>query len=99
MEQWLETLEYFDYKCAYCGGNYEVIEHYLPNHKAGTTVSNCVPACSSCNVMKDKYGHDLSFIFLSKRKCNSVHPEQGSENIFSHPQISGFKKGLCDFIL
>lgn len=61
MEQWLETLEYFDYKCAYCGGNYEVIEHYLPNHKAGTTVSNCVPACSSCNVMKDKYGHDLSF--------------------------------------
>lgn len=61
MEQWLETLDYFDYRCAYCGGNYEVIEHYLPVHKAGTTVSNCVPACFSCNVMKDKYGHDLSF--------------------------------------
>jgi hypothetical protein len=61
MEQWLETIEYFDYKCAYCGGNYEVIEHYLPIPKAGTTVSNCVPACFSCNVMKDKYGHDLSF--------------------------------------
>jgi hypothetical protein len=61
MEQWLKTLEYFDHKCAYCGGNYEVIEHYLPIHKAGTTVSNCVPACFSCNVMKDKYGHDLSF--------------------------------------
>jgi hypothetical protein len=61
MEQWLETLRYFDYKCAYCGGNYEVIEHYLPVHKAGKTVSNCVPACFSCNVMKDKYGQDLSF--------------------------------------
>jgi hypothetical protein len=59
MEQWRETLEYFDYKCAYCGGAYEVLEHYL--QEAGTTASNCVPACFSCNVMKDKYGHDLSF--------------------------------------
>ena len=59
MEQWLETLEYFDYSCAYCGGPFEVIEHYLRG--AGTTVSNCVPACFSCNVMKDKYRHDLSF--------------------------------------
>jgi len=45
MEQWLETLEYFDHKCAYCGGEYQVIEHYLPVSTAGTTVSNCVPAC------------------------------------------------------
>ena len=59
MEQWLETLEYFNYKCAYCGGPFEVLEHYLA--EAGTTVSNCVPACFSCNVMKDKHGHDLSF--------------------------------------
>jgi 5-methylcytosine-specific restriction endonuclease McrA len=61
MEQWLETLEYFDHKCAYCGGEYQVIEHYLPIYKAGTTVSNCVPACLYCNIMKDKQGHDLSF--------------------------------------
>jgi 5-methylcytosine-specific restriction endonuclease McrA len=59
MEQWLETLEYFNYKCAYCGGPFEILEHYLA--KAGTTVSNCVPACRRCNVMKDKHGHDLSF--------------------------------------
>jgi hypothetical protein len=61
MEQWLETLEYFDYKCAYCGGDYEVIEHYLPVYKAGTTVSNCIPACLRGNIWKDKQGHDLSF--------------------------------------
>jgi hypothetical protein len=60
MEQWLETLEYFEHKCAYCGGEYQVIEHYLPIHKAGTTVSNCIPACLHCNIMKDKQGHDLS---------------------------------------
>ena len=61
MQQWLKTLEYFDHKCAYCGGEYEVIEHYLPVSKAGTTVSNCVPACLKCNVMKDSQGHNLSF--------------------------------------
>src|SRR6185369_1172538 len=61
MEQWLETLYYFDYKCAYCGGPYEVIEHYLPIHQAGTTASNCVPACLHCNLMKDRKSHDLTF--------------------------------------
>ena len=61
MEQWLETLEYFDNKCAYCGRKYEVIEHYLPVYKAGTTVSNCVPACLQCNVMKDRKRHDLAY--------------------------------------
>jgi hypothetical protein len=61
MEQWLETLKYFDYKCAYCGGPYEVIEHYLPIHQAGTTASNCVPACLHCNMMKDRQGHNLPF--------------------------------------
>jgi len=60
MEQWLETLEYFDYKCAYCGGENEVIEHYLLIYKTGTTVSNCVPTCLQCNIMKDKQTHDLS---------------------------------------
>src|ERR1044071_9396897 len=61
MEQWLETLIYFDYKCAYCGGPYEVIEHYLPIRRAGTTVSSCVPACLHCNIMKDRKSHDLTF--------------------------------------
>lgn len=58
LEQWLETLEYFNYKCAYCGKqDYEFIEHYLPVGIAGTTVSNCVPACARCNVFKDAKSH------------------------------------------
>jgi len=45
LEQWQETLDYFDHKCAYCvAREYEVIEHYLHVRIAGTTVSNCVPA-------------------------------------------------------
>ena len=61
MSEWQETLEYFDHKCAYCGDEYEVIEHYLPVSIAGTTVSNCVPACLQCNIMKDRKGHDLIY--------------------------------------
>jgi 5-methylcytosine-specific restriction endonuclease McrA len=61
-EQWLETLGYFNYKCAYCGKrDYEFIEHYLPVHVAGTTVSNCVPACANCNALKDAQNHKLTF--------------------------------------
>ena len=61
VEQWLETLEYFNYKCAYCGEKeYEFIEHYLPVRDAGTTVSNCVPACAMCNAFKDAKNHKLT---------------------------------------
>ena len=62
LEQWMETLEYFNYKCAYCGErDYDFIEHYLPVRIAGTTLSNCVPACASCNALKDAQNHRLSF--------------------------------------
>jgi hypothetical protein len=61
LEQWLETLEYFNHKCAYCGKrDYEFIEHYLPVRVAGTTVSNCVPACARCNALKDSQNHKLT---------------------------------------
>lgn len=61
LEQWLETLEYFNHKCAYCGKrDYELIEHYLPVRVTGTTVSNCVPACASCNAVKDAQNHKLT---------------------------------------
>lgn len=67
LEQWQETLEYFNYKCAYCGKReYEFIEHYLSVSVAGTTASNCVPACASCNVQKDVQGHTLIF-YQNKR--------------------------------
>jgi 5-methylcytosine-specific restriction endonuclease McrA len=65
LKQWLATLEYFEWKCAYCPtGTYEVFEHYTPIiHGGGTTVYNCVPACNRCNVIKT----DLHpFVFEAK---------------------------------
>lgn len=53
LEQWLETLNHFGWKCAYCKGRYVVLEHFIPIiHGGGTTWDNCVPACPRCNAIK-----------------------------------------------
>ncbi len=52
LDQWLQTIKDFDMKCAYCGGSYDVLEHFIPMSRGGgTTVDNCLPACNSCNTM------------------------------------------------
>src|SRR5690242_9046143 len=51
-DEWMATLEYFQFKCAYCGGRYQVLEHIDWVGTAGTTKANCVPACNSCNARK-----------------------------------------------
>lgn len=56
LDEWLITLEDFKYLCAYCGGSYDVIEHFIPLVLGGgTTRFNCVPACNSCNTRKKDY--------------------------------------------
>jgi hypothetical protein len=53
LEEWLPRLKTFGWRCAYCGGPYEVLEHFVPiTRGGGTTVRNCVPACRSCNGKK-----------------------------------------------
>lgn len=54
LPEWIETLNYFEWKCAYCCKNsYEVLEHVQPMIAGGgTTAFNCVPACARCNLLK-----------------------------------------------
>ncbi len=55
MSQWRRIVTTFDGKCAYCQEkSYEVLEHVIPLGQAGrgTTATNCVPACQSCNIIK-----------------------------------------------
>lgn len=50
---WLATLKFFNHRCAYCGGDYQCIEHFIPiSRGGGSTITNCVPACYSCNSKK-----------------------------------------------
>lgn len=52
-EQWIKTLDHFQWTCAYCAGPYEVLEHFIPLILQGeTSVSNCLPACFRCNARK-----------------------------------------------
>ena len=56
LTEWIRTIDDFGGRCAYCGQRpYTVMEHYVAiRFGGGTTASNCVPACGSCNVMKAK---------------------------------------------
>jgi len=51
--QWMQTLEDYNYKCAYCGNDYYILEHFRPiRYGGGTTAKNCIPACIVCNTRK-----------------------------------------------
>ena len=52
--QWLDTLDYFSWRCAYClRADFACLDHYVPVIQGGgTTQANCVPACASCNSAK-----------------------------------------------
>ncbi len=52
--EWLTTLTYFNWLCAYCQQQpYEQLDHFIPVSKGGGTIAaNCVPACKICNKLK-----------------------------------------------
>jgi hypothetical protein len=50
---WLATLRYFQFRCAYCGGPYENMDHFIPQRLQGVTgIDNCLPSCYACNDRK-----------------------------------------------
>lgn len=56
-EQYYEILEYFGYKCAYCGCDLDsdnrTLDHVIPLSKGGAVDPWCiVPCCGSCNSSK-----------------------------------------------
>ena len=66
--QWKHALEYFDYKCAYCGVRLEKAhqEHFIPVSKGGGyTRHNIVPSCKRCNFSKSNKD---PFVWLEKKR-------------------------------
>ncbi len=53
-DEWSTTVQYFHFKCAYCGKRpFNVLEHYIPvSMGGGTCIENCLPACTRCNGAK-----------------------------------------------
>ena len=66
VEEWEDSLEYFDYSCAYCGVPEDNLqqEHIIPVIKGGGyTADNIIPACGSCNA--SKHATDLEDWYVS----------------------------------
>jgi hypothetical protein len=56
LEQWLQTLNDFQWNCAYCSSSYTLLEHFVPLVLGrGTVHTNCIPACRSCNTEKGSH--------------------------------------------
>lgn len=59
-EEWNHCKEYFNYQCAYCGISEEEAKEIMGNvlhkehvqHDGANDLSNCIPACKSCNSQK-----------------------------------------------
>jgi len=57
-KEWLDILEEYNYRCAYCDIEFEVEnmptkDHVIPISKGGhNTKENVIPACRSCNAKK-----------------------------------------------
>ena len=58
-EEWLDILKEYDYRCAYCGcdfneDNMPTKDHVIPISKGGDNIKeNIVPACRGCNSKKN----------------------------------------------
>jgi len=54
--QWLRILERWQWRCAFCKGPFETMEHVVRlADGAGTTAGNVVPCCTACNQQRGKY--------------------------------------------
>lgn len=55
LDEWTDILKRFDCKCAYCGGDFDEMEHIVSiSDGGGTTRYNVVPSCEDCNHEKSQ---------------------------------------------
>jgi len=53
--QWLRTLQAYEWRCAYCRGRFETLDHVVPLRLGGgTTAENCVPCCLEHNQARER---------------------------------------------
>ncbi|GHO84910.1 HNH endonuclease [Dictyobacter formicarum] len=51
--EWAETLRHYKWRCAFCKGPFESLDHFVPVSQGGATrVGNVVPACLQCQIAK-----------------------------------------------
>ncbi|MCM3387283.1 HNH endonuclease [Ureibacillus chungkukjangi] len=112
-EEWKACKEYFDNSCAYCGLHHD--HHYRMwsgelkkmdlhkehvDHNGSNNLSNCVPACQSCN--SSKYNFELHDWYnkdnpdFTQEKFDKIHKwlETDYKKYIMNKQIATFNKTL-----
>ena len=73
LAEWLTTLVYFRWHCAYCQKKpFQVLHHFTPRSHGGTSSDNCVPACYSCARSKNRRDTHVKAYFAAMR-AGSLH--------------------------
>lgn len=89
IEEWNECLNFFDYKCAYCGNHDTPMtqEHVIPViNGGGYVVENIIPACQSCNSSKGGKSLEewfLNYKYFKKERMTKILFYTNSMNINS----------------
>jgi 5-methylcytosine-specific restriction endonuclease McrA len=86
LQEWEQTKKQFKEHwgtdtdcCAYCGGPYEALDHFVPIVSGGGTIAgNCVPACKRCNSSK-----------------GGLHPDEIRETVRSPEAIRRVRTSLA----
>jgi hypothetical protein len=87
--EWLEALDYFHWRCAYCQMKpFQVMSHYLPLPKEGTTAMNCLPACYHCRQNQGKENERIQDYFAqvrARKECITTCSSDGPAEARSQP--------------
>lgn len=80
--QWIDVLNHFNFKCAYCGDKYKELDHVISvSIGGGTTIGNVMPSCVNCNHSKSN-------------KINLRHMAITMENLDALNRIKGLKRDI-----
>jgi hypothetical protein len=72
--EWLEALQYFHWRCAYCQEKpFQIMSHYLPLPQGGLTVMNCLPACYHCRHSQKKMNERIQGYFATVGRGVTAH--------------------------
>lgn len=74
LEEWLDIIERFGGKCAYCEEQvFDTLDHLIPLSASGGTVAdNCLPVCTTCNTYKGSSSFDMSIDLPLEAKLEQV---------------------------